>query len=481
MKTKNDIIQWLEDNASEFTEISDKIWEYAETAYKEFKSSKLQADYLETQGFKITWDIGEINTAFVAEWGEGKPVIGFIGEYDALAGLSQKNQPTQDPLKAGAPGHACGHNLLGTGALASAVVIKNWLGKNGFSGTVRYYGCPAEEVLSGKTFMARTGVFDDLDAAFNYHPGSMNMASKGSAVGLTDIKFRFHGKSAHAGGSPHLGRSALDAVELMNVGVNYLREHVTSNVRMHYAITHGGDLPNVVPAEAEVWYFIRAHKPDEMQDVLKRVRKIANGAAMMTETEMEEVFQGACSYVLSNHYLSNLQYEAMKVIGPIEFSEEEISYAQKINDAYPKEYMEGVLEGIKLPEEFKAKAEDLKKSPLWGINLPAMDADYVMTGSTDVGDVSQITPLSMLNTACFATAAPSHSWGIVATGAMSIGHKGMLHAAKIMALAAMDCYADPEHLHKAREEFEKATKDQPYQCPIPDYVQPPKNFNPERA
>ena len=483
MKKYSEITNWLEKNRKKFTAMSDKIWDYAELPWREFKSSKLQADFLEAQGFKITWDLAGINTAFVAEWGEGKPIIGFAGEFDALKGLSQKNQPTQEPIEAGAPGHGCGHNLLGTGCLASAVALKEWLQNNGKKATVRYYGCPAEEGGCSKAFMARAGLFNDLDAGFNYHPSTINMASKGSAVGVNHMRFRFHGTSAHAGGSPHLGRSALDAVELMNVGVNYLREHVTSDVRLHYAITHGGDLPNVVPPEAEVWYYIRAHKTDNLENVTKRVRKIAKGAAMMTETSMEEVFESASSAVLNNHYLADLQYEAMQAIGPIEFSEEEIEYAQTINNAYPKEMVNGFFDYAKslgLPPKMEKMVDELYGQPLLGINFPSLDEDVVETGSTDVGDMSQVVPLSMLNTACWVTGAPGHNWGNVATGAMSIGHKGMLHAAKIMAMAAADLVDNPEHLQAARKEFKKATRVQPYKCLIPAEVQPPQYPNPER-
>ena len=481
MKTKKDLIQWLDDNQQPFIEVSDAIWATPETAWQEFKSSKLQADFMEKQGFEITWDIGDINTAFVAEWGKGRPIIGFVGEYDALAGLSQKNQPTQEPVVEGGAGHGCGHNLLGTGCMASAVAIKHWLETNSREGTVRYYGCPAEEQISGKTFMARAGAFDDLDAAFNFHPGTMNMPGKGSAVGVYDLKFRFHGTAAHAGGSPHKGRSALDAVELMNIGVNYLREHVTEKVRIHYAITHGGDVPNIVPPEAEVWYFVRAHQREELDQVTDRVRKIAQGAAMMTETTVEEVFRGGCSNVLNNHYLADLQYEAMKAVGPIAFTEEEKAYAQQINAAYPEENARNKFEHLKVPKEWEKRVEALKGQPLLGDNFPAMNEENIGTGSTDVGDVSWITPLSELNTACFATGAAGHSWGVVATCGMSIGHKGMIHAAKIMAVAAMDLYADPKHLQKARQEFEAATKEHPYQTPLPDGVTSPRFPNPVRG
>jgi len=481
MKEKRDIIDWLDDHQQVFIDMADKIWDYAEISHREFKSSRLQADYLESQGFDITWEIGGLKTAFVAEWGNGKPIIGFLGEYDALEGLSQKRQSKQEPITPGAPGHGCGHNLLGTGAVAAVMAAKEWMEDTGTQGTIRYYGCPAEENTYGKTFMARDGAFDDLDAALNFHPGSINMPSKASAVGVNDIKFRFHGRTAHAGGSPHLGRSALDAVELMNVGVNYLREHVTSNVRIHYAITHGGDLPNVVPAEAEVWYFIRAHKPEELEEVTNRVRKIAEGAAMMTETTSEENFRAACSAVLSNHYLADLQYENMQVVGPIEFTPEEMAFAKDINDAYPREnsaeFYRQVTE-YKIPKEWEDKLKAHIGEALLGINLPAFDQDDIQTGSTDVGDVSQITPISMLSTAGFPIGAAGHSWGIVAASGTSIGHKGMMHAAKTMALTAMDLLSEPAHLQKARKEFERATKDHPYKSPLPAHVKPPRYEEP---
>ena len=286
MKTIQDVTGWLDENADAFIKIADQIWHTPEVAWKEFKSSRTQADFLEEMGFSITWDLAGINTAFVAEWGQGGPVLGFIGEYDALPGLSQKIQSTKEALKEGANGHGCGHNLLGTGAVASAVAVKNWLADNGVEGTVRYYGCPAEEKGSAKAFMARDGVFDDLDAAFNYHPDSKNTLMKGTCVGVNAIYYHFYGRSSHAGGLPHEGRSALDAVELMNVGVNYLREHVKSDVRMHYIITNGGMAPNIVPEEAEVYYYLRAATPEYLAEVVERVRDIAKGAALMTGTPL---------------------------------------------------------------------------------------------------------------------------------------------------------------------------------------------------
>lgn len=476
MQTKKDVADWLDANQAQFIEMADEIWAHPEIRWEEFKSSKLQADYMEEAGFEVTWDSGGISTAFIAEWKNGNgdgPKIGFLGEYDALPGLSQKNQDTKEAVEQNGHGHGCGHNLLGTGALAATVAVKRWLQETGASGVVRYYGCPAEEGGGGKVFMARDGAFDDLDAAFNFHPGYVNMASKGSAIGVNHIKFRFHGRTAHAGGAPHLGRSALDAVELMNVGVNYLREHVTDKVRLHYQITHGGGAPNVVPDFAEVFYYVRAHMPDEVAEVTERVIKVAKGAAMMTETEMEMIFDSATTCVLSNHVLSDIQTETMEMLGPIEYTEEEITYAATINNNNPAGNSKFVQKNLEASDEEMA-------APLLGEVRQANDADRVMTGSTDVGDVSWITPISMLRTTCWPHNVPGHSWGVVATGGMSIGHKGMMYAAKVMAASAVDLFADPGKLQKVRSEFEATIEKTPYVNPLPDDCFPPRNKHPLR-
>ncbi|NOR83886.1 MAG: amidohydrolase [Ardenticatenales bacterium] len=471
------VINWLDQNQSPFIEMADQIWRTPELAWKEFESSRLQADFLENEGFSITWNVGGINTAFVAEWGEGKPVLGFIGEYDALPGLSQRNQPTKEAIEEGGAGHGCGHNLLGSGAVASAVAVQKWLQSGSESGTVRYYGCPAEEKGSGKVFMVRAGAFDDLDAALNFHPSGMNMPAKGGAVGVNAIYFRFFGRSAHAGGAPHEGRSALDAVELMNVGVNYLREHVKDDVRMHYIITEGGKAPNIVPEEAEVYYFVRAAKPDYLAEVVERVRKVAEGAALMTETTFETRFQDGCSALLNNHYLAGLQFQAMQLIGSITFTQEEIDSAQVINDAFPgtnSDRIDDLIEYYNPPPEIVAALDEYRDQPLIGRNFPALDERIIATGSTDVGDLSQVVPLSMLGTTCFPTGCPGHSWGNVAASGMSMGHKGMMHAAKIMAVTAVELYSDPDHLVKIHQEFERRTRGKPYAPPIPEDVKPPR-------
>jgi len=419
-----------------------------------------------------------MSTAFTAEWGKSKPVIGFIGEYDALPGLSQKKQAKKEAVIDGGPGHGCGHNLLGVGALASAIAIKQWLESSNTTGAVRYCGCPAEEAGGGKVFMARAGVFKDLDAAFNFHPGSLNAPSKGSYVAINAMRFRFHGKAAHAGGTPHEGRSALDAVELMNVGVNYLREHVKDDVRMHYIITNGGTAPNIVPEEAEALYYIRAAKPDYLKEVTDRVRNIAKGATLMTDTKVEEIFESAFSNVLNNNCLADLQYRAMELIGPMEFSNEEMDYAQKINDSYShtnSKIIDEAIDFLKPPAEIIDILDTYRDKPLIHENFPALDEKIIMTGSTDVGDLSWNVPLSMLTTACFPTGCPGHSWGNVATCGHSIGHKGMMHAAKIMAVTAVDLYTAPDHLEKIQKEFQKSTGSEGYKCPLPDHIKPPRH------
>lgn len=473
MKIKQDMLAWLDAHQAEFTRIADDIWANPELAFEEFKASKLQADYLEAQGFSIIWDVGGISTAFVAEWGQGKPILGFAGEYDALPGMSQKRQANPEPILEGAPGHGCGHNLLGTGCLAAAVATQKWLAATGHSGTVRYYGCPAEENGSGKIFMALAGAFNDLDAAFNFHPGWVNFAGKGSWIAISDLKFRFWGKSAHAAAMPHLGRSALDAVELMNVGVNFLREHILDSIRIHYVISDGGQAPNIVPETAEVWYYIRAQTQAELAEVVERVRRIAQGAALMTETRLEEKVQAGASNVLNNHSLADLQFEAMNLIGPIEFTLEEISFAETLNATYPPGTKKFMSDAFGIPVEALSQ-------PLVGEVFPSLDEGRILPGSTDVGDLSWKAPVSMLMTACFPSSVPVHSWGAVASAGSSIGHQGMLYAAKVMALAAVELYLDPAKLRAVRAEFNAKVAESPYIPPVPEDARPPRIEHPLR-
>jgi aminobenzoyl-glutamate utilization protein B len=472
-----DLLDWLDEQTPRFTRMSDQIWEHPEILWGEFFSSELQMDFLEKEGFRITRNPAGMNTAFIAEWGYGKPVLAFIGEYDALPGLSQAIKPEREPVVKGAPGHGCGHNLLGVAELAAAVATQKWMEKNQVAGTIRYYGCPAEEIGGGKVFMARDGLFDDLDAALSYHPGIYNMPSLMRTVAIVSSNFNFKGVSAHAGGAPYMGRSALDAVELMNVGANFLREHVLDGTRIHYVITNGGQAANIVPETASVNYILRAEKPEYLMEVAERLRNIARGAALMTDTTFEEVFESGFASMTSNRHLAALMEKVMQSIGPIEFTKEEMAYAQKINDAFPgtnADYIEDKVTTLQIPEEQADLLRKYKDLPLLGANLPAMDGGIVFKGATDVGDLSQVAPTGALWTACFPTCTPGHSWANVATGGMSIGHKGMMHAAKILSLTALEMFTDQTHFQNARSEFEKMMAGKKYKPLIPDGFRPPQ-------
>ncbi len=447
--------------------MADQIWDNPELALAEHKACALQADDLAQDGFTITRNVGDLPTAFMAEWssGPGGSVIGFLGEYDALPGLSQKNQDAQDPIVQDGPGHGCGHNLLGTAALAAASVTKAWLEHTGTAATVRYYGCPAEETCEGKVFMARAGAFDDLDMAITWHPGSTNTVWAGSSLAVNNIKFRFRGRTAHAAANPETGRSALDAVELMSVGVNYLREHIVDAARIHYVITNGGGAPNVVPDDCEVWYFIRSPERSQVEELTERVRNVAKGAALMTETRLEENFVSGAYNMLSNDVIGDRMMAILEELGPIPFTDEEKAYGKSIADAFPRELRATVLAQDKLPKE-------LIEQGLNGEVWPIRDRGDVLPGSTDVSDVSWITPTAQITTTTWALGIPGHSWAVTATGAMSIGHKGMLHAAKVMALTGAEFILDPALLQRAKDEFAESTKGRPYQCPIPAHIQP---------
>jgi aminobenzoyl-glutamate utilization protein B len=357
--------------------------------------------------------------------------------------------------------------MLGTASLAAAVTIKSWLQHTGKAGTVRYYGCPAEETGEGKGFMARAGAFDDLDAALTWHPGSANAAWAGSSLAVNNIKYRFKGRTAHAAANPETGRSALDAVELMNIGVNFLREHIPDAARIHYVIAQGGGAPNVVPDEAEVWYFIRSPDRAQVDDLTLRVRKIAEGAALMTETTLNEVFLAGAYNMLSNQVITDRIQEVIEELGPIEFEDAEIQFAKEVVSAFPESLRLGILKQSKMPA-------DLIDAGLPDRTFPMFGMGETMPGSTDVSDVSWNTPTAQFMTACFPLPTPGHSWAITSTGAMSIGHKGMMHAAKVLAIVCADLIDQPELLAAARAEFVESTAGRPYVCPIPADVSPRK-------
>ncbi|MGN6033323.1 MAG: amidohydrolase [Thermomicrobiales bacterium] len=466
-------IDWLDERESRFVLMADRIWDTPEVALTESTACRIQADDLAADGFTIRMGVGDLPTAFVAEYAHGDgapgasqgPIIGFLGEYDALPSLSQERSSTQSPIVVDGPGHGCGHNLLGTASLAAASVVKAWLIATDTPGTVRYYGCPAEETVEGKVYMTRAGAFDDLDLAITWHPGSTTGAKAGSSLAANYVKFRFFGRTAHAAANPETGRSALDAVELMNIGVNYLREHMIDQARIHYVITHGGGAPNVVPDDCEVWHYIRSPKRPEVDELVERVRNIARGAALMTETRFLEDLCSAVYNYLPNMTLTEHMQAVLEDLGPIAFTDEEIAYARQVADAFPRTLREGTLVKSHLPASI---VDDGLNGDPW----PIADAADLGAGSTDVADVSWVTPTAQINTTCVPLGVPFHSWAVTATVGMSIGHKGMLHAAKAMAITAIDAFSDPLLIAAAREEFANATAATPYRCAIPADVMP---------
>lgn len=462
-----DIKQWLDSNFDRFAEISDKIWEYAETKFVETQSVELLTSIMREEGFTVEENLAGIPTAFVGTYGSGKTKIGILGEYDALPGLSQDTVTHKQPRVEGAAGQGCGHNLLGVGSLAAVLAVKQAIEAGDIDGTIQFFGCPAAEGGAAKTFMVRAGVFDHLDIALTWHPGTTNSVMSMNLLARAMAIFRFHGTAAHAAGDPYNGRSALDAVELMNVGCNYLREHIIPDGRLHYTITKGGGAPNVVPDLAESLYYVRAPTTLQVREIYDRVVKVAKGAAMMTETEVEIIFHSGTSNLVLLESLETVMYEKMKEAGPIEFTPEEIDYAKQIvGDKVDAE--KGVWTQLfagKGDEANKFK-EMIKGKILLGDILPYFRISKVLPGSTDVGDVSWVVPTSQVSTACHGIGTPGHSWQLVAQGGMSIGHKGFLLAAKTMALTAVELMQKPDLVTKVRVEFDAELKKEAYLPPI---------------
>lgn len=453
--------QIIEEKREKLIEVSNQIWQYAETGFEEFKSAELLSKALEDEGFEVEKGVAQIETAFIGTSGHGNPVIAFLGEFDALTGLSQQGGIAQpNPQETGGNGHGCGHNLLGTGSLGAAIALRDYMQENNIEGTVRYYGCPGEEIGGGKTFMAREGVFDDVDIALTWHPGTTNNIMSVATLACYEVYFKFKGKSAHAAASPHLGRSALDAVELMNIGVNYLREHIIPEARVHYAITNtGGFSPNVVQAEAEVLYFVRAPRVSQTEDIYQRICEIARGAALMTGTEVEIDLASALSNVLPNTTLEQVMYENFIKLGTPSYSDEEIQFASAIRKT--------------LSEEEK-KVDVQRNRQLAGKDIADIidpfKPDEFMAGSTDVGDVSWLVPTAQCMTACEPLGTPLHTWQIVATGTTSLAHKGMLHAGKVMASTALDVLLQPELIEQAKAELIERRAGEVYTSPLPSDV-----------
>ena len=452
---KEQAITWVEENSDVLSKMARQIWENPEEVFKEYFACELQKDYLQNQGFEITTN-EKMPTAFMASYGKGKPVLGLLGEYDALKNLSQEVSAMKKPIKEGGLGHACGHNLLGVACVGAAVAIKELIAKGELKGTIRYYGCPAEEMLVGKTLMAEAGLFDGLDASLTWHPSCMSMAWSGSLLSLYSAIFTFKGKSSHAGAAPHLGRSALDAVELMNVGANYMREHVEEQNRIHYIIVNGGLEPNTVPAEASVWYNVRAPKKEIARETFRWLTEIAKGASMMTQTTLEEVkIISGCYEVLPNQVLVKTVEKNMFELNGPKVTEEDREFARRISDGYDDAQKEKVLLSNHVPLSF------MDKSIHEGVE-PSHDFGKSLKASTDAGDVSWIAPYAMFGVATWPLGVVPHTWQATASSGAGMGFRGMHYAAKVLATSLIDLYKDPELLSKAKAEFEESTRGKKY-------------------
>jgi aminobenzoyl-glutamate utilization protein B len=430
-ETKKNILASIESNKAGYIKIAKQIWKFAELGYQETKSSDLLKKTLKKKGFSIKAGVAGIPTSFIASYGKGKPVIAILAEYDALPGMSQDTVPKQKSLVKDGPGHGCGHNLFGTASVAAAVAVKAWLKSSGKRGTLRLYGTPAEEGGSGKVYMVRAGLFNDVDAVLQWHPGDGNNANPRTSLANKSAKFRFYGQSSHASVAPERGRSALDGVEAMNHMVNLLREHIPSNARIHYVITRGGQAPNVVPDFAEVFYYVRHEQVAILETIWKRVEKAAKGAALGTGTRMEyEIIHGNHP-VLPNESLSDLMHKNLAIVGGIQYNAREKTFARAIQKTFGKAAGFGKERKV---QEFKFNKGK---------------------GSTDVGDVSWTAPTAGMSAATWVPGTAPHTWQAVAAGGMSIGMKGMMVAAKTLALTAADLFSDPGHIKAAKKEFQK--------------------------
>lgn len=476
MSAHDFIDRYIDQHQARFSALSDAIWDVPETRFEETQSSALLADALAREGFEVERGVGGLDTAFIASIGHGQPVIAILGEFDALAGLSQQaGCATPEPLVENGNGHGCGHNLLGTAGLAAAFAIKAWWAEQGGRGTLRFYGCPGEEGGSGKTFMVREGLFDDVDAAVTWHPEGFSGMFNLSTLANIQAAFHFKGVAAHAANSPHLGRSALDAVTLMNTGANFLREHIVQEARLHYAVTQtGGVSPNVVQADAEVLYLIRAPQLDQAQDIYQRVINIAKGAALMTDTQMTVRFDKACSNYVPNRALEAVMERNLHHFGLPHYSAQEQAFAAEIRATLSKDDLRNArLNAARTGGEAGiAWAEALGDKVLMDEVAPYAVTRELLYGSTDVGDVSWVTPTAQCFAPCFALGTPLHTWQLVAQGRTPIAHKGMCLAAKVLAATALTLLHDDAALARCREEFDRVRREQPYVCPIPAGVQP---------
>ena len=466
---KNTVIAWVDEHRELLVDVHRRLWELAEVGLQEVRSGKLLADILEENGFAVERGVSGMPSAFVATYGSGKPVIGVMAELDALPGLSQEVAATRQVRVEGGAGHGCGHNGYATTALGAALAVKAAIDEHGLSGTIKCFGCPAEETLVGKVFMVRDGVFDGLDACLGHHPGSVNSAGLGSGNAMNSVKFEFFGKASHAGGSPEAGISALDAVELMNVGVNYMREHVVQETRMHYVIEDGGHEPNVVPAYARSWYYVRAPERDLVDRYYEWVLRIADGADLMAGTTHKVRFLTGVHNGMPNRPLAEMVVANMRAIGAPTYTEEELAFAAELAKSVSREDKRISLRKSLLPDAMSLLDVDLNTN----IYDPYGEERKGGGGSSDVADVAWNTPTVEFSTACFIMGAPGHSWQNVAMSGSSVGAKSTLFASKVMAATVLDLFTDPEAVARARADWEQRMEGLEYRSPLPPDLEPP--------
>ncbi len=465
MQNTDPVWSLVEAHRAEFEAFSDRVWDMPELGFQETRSAAEHVAMLENLGFRVTSGIAGLPTAMVGEAGDEGPVIAILGEFDALPGLSNEAGIAEHRPTGGA-GHACGHNLLGAASMLAAVAVKDWLAANGIKGRVRYYGCPAEENGAGKLFMVREGAFSDVDIALSWHPAPFAAVNPANSLANVQVDFTFHGRASHAAAAPHLGRSALDAVELMNVGVNYMREHMPSDARIHYAtLDAGGVAPNVVQARAKVRYVIRAKTLPELHPLIARVKKIAEGAALMTETRVEAQTLSGMSNLLGNVPLEQSLQASLERLGPPEWDDADRQFANEIRATLRPDDIDGAFLRFGLPP--------VRDVPLADRIIPLGSKGTGGIGSTDVGDVSWVVPTAQIRGATYAIGTPGHSWQLTAQGKSGIAHKGMVHAAKVLASTAVEALSNPAMIEAAKADHAARVAAHPYVCPVDANVPPP--------
>ncbi|MEN3262760.1 M20 family metallopeptidase [Sodalis endosymbiont of Spalangia cameroni] len=471
----NKALVWdlVDEHKTDFCALSDRIWGMPEICYTEYRSVAEHTAMLKKQGFQVTENVADIPTAVMGEAGHGGPIIAFLGEYDALPGLSQEAGVARySPLPGNGQGHGCGHNLLGSAAMLAASALKEWLAKTGQPGRVRYYGCPAEEGGAAKSFMARAGAFDGVDVAITWHPSAHHEVAKALSLANTRMDFFFTGRASHAAAAPHLGRSALDAVELMNVGVQYLREHVPQDSRIHYAmLDSGGIAPNVVQAKAAVRYAIRARDVESMFELNARVKRVAEGAAIMTDTQLTVSIMSAVANLLGNRPLEEAMQQNFALLGPVAFDQSDYAFADEI---------QSTLSAADIQNDYRRTGmKPAHPKSLSDYIIPLDTQGEPMIGSTDVADVSWVIPTVQAHVPTMAIGTPGHSWQLTAQGKMPAAHKGLAHVAKIMAATGIDVLTDKMLLTQVKKVHFEQTRATPYRCPILAEVKPPVQPRPE--